>query len=102
MNLPDVQQSGDGMWIPMPLAMKLLECYFGGGPRSATAPDPSTPPAHVTPIAPVPPTEFVPVPTTSNPALVDAVRNPYRGWKPRGVAAKPYAMGEPPPEGTAP
>ena len=100
MNMPDLKQSGDGMWIPMPLAMKLLECYFGGGSRATTAPEQSAP--KPTPIAPVPPTEFVPVETQRNPALVDAIRNPYRGWKPRGVAAKPYAMDEPPPEGTAP
>lgn len=101
MNPSEFKQAGDGMWIPLPLAMKLLECYFGGGPRSETAPAPEVQPK-TTPIAPVPPTEFTPVPVSQNTALVDAVRNPYRGWKPRGVAAKPYAMEDKPPEGPTP
>lgn len=99
---PDIQQLGDGVWIPMPLAIRLFACYFGDGPRLLPNPrvegsTPSAPPP--TPIAPVPAMPSASHSEVIAPIMVDPRSSP-RGWKPRGVAARTYPSGDntsPPP-----
>lgn len=81
-----VKPTKEGMWIPMPLAVALLECYFGAGPRYREARTPT--PAPVVPLqsnqVQGPPELLDPTgPGTLQPTIPEPPR-----FVPRGFAAR--------------
>jgi hypothetical protein len=92
---------GSGVWLPMALADRLFSCYYGRGPRHASAQE--EPLAEEIETPPSPPVDFNPA--TAAPSPIDLTRlraavGAPAGFKPRGIAAQTYPSGTKPPEGT--
>lgn len=95
--MSDITPSSNGVWIPMSLAIPMMECYFGDGPRSRGRSDGTLPPKPEVPL----PSPVIPIP-----APQVSVGSPLPGYTPRGAAARAYApasspkhpASEPPPQ----
>lgn len=94
---------GSGVWLPMALADRLFACYYGRGPRHASAQEPTEEEPETPTAPPSPPVDFNPATATPSPIDLTRLRAAVgapAGFKPRGVAAQTYPSGTKPPEGT--
>lgn len=66
-----------GVWLPLPLAIRVLDCYFGNGPRNSG----------LTPVAELPP----PAQNSGGDPGVSPPRREtyYYGMYPQGLARRP-------------
>lgn len=80
----------NGVWIPLPFAHMLFECYYGDGPRSRGRTDSTIPPK--------PTPEQVPLPPRGDPiAAPIGIASGLAGFTPRGAAARAYTPVTSPP-----
>ena len=78
----DPTPTSTGVWLPLSIAIPMMECYFGDGPRSRGRTDSSIPP----PVPREAPEPVKPVPSSAPNSVV----SPLAGFTPRGAAARAY------------
>jgi len=82
--MTDRSPTSNGVWIPLPLATLLFECYYGNGPRSRGRTD-SPPTLPVSPLKDEEGDHSTPVPIEHGMKTTAA---PGPAWRPRGILEK--------------